>query len=118
MPLVGAALWPTQRIKALASQSQRFAFPRYNSDKECRATAASNHLNKWMRGSSLNHTNHDLRHTMADRLREVQCPRAIQFAIKGHASKDAGDDYGRGYSLKVKAEWLEKVVYPGALGKS
>ncbi len=110
VPLVGAALWAAQRIKDTTAPGQRFAFPRYTSEIECKATHASNTLNKWMRAQGLAHTNHDLRHTMADRLRGVQCPRAIQFVIEGHSSQDVGDSYGNGYTLQVKAEWLEKVA--------
>lgn len=110
VPLVGSALWAAQRIKATATQSQRYAFPRYTNDKECKATYASNTLNKWMRASGLDHTSHELRHTMADRLRGVQCPRAIQFVIEGHSSQDVGDSYGNGYTLKAKAEWLGKMA--------
>lgn len=54
-----------------------------------------------MRANGLDHTAHELRHTVADRLRDVQCPRAIQFAIEGHSSKDVGDSYGNGYTLKA-----------------
>jgi len=114
VPLVGSALWAAQRTKAAAVTGQRFAFPRYTNDKECKATHASNTLNKWMRTGGLEHVAHELRHTMADRLRAVQCPRVIQFALEGHGSKDDGDNYGDGYTLNVKAEWLLKVA--GALG--
>ena len=47
---------------------------------------------------------------MADRLKAVQCPKDIRYAIDGHAAQDVGDTYGTGYGLKVKAEWLGKVV--------
>jgi hypothetical protein len=48
---------------------------------------------------------------MADRLREVQCPKEIRYAIDGHARQDVGDGYGStGHGLKVKAEWLNKVA--------
>ena len=110
VPLVGSALWAAQRIMGTAGSGQCLAFPRYTSDKECKATHASNTVNKWMRANGLDHTAHELRHTMADRLRDVQCPRAIQFVIEGHSSQDVGDSYGNGYTLKVKAEWLGKVA--------
>jgi len=112
VPLVGSALWAAQRIKGAAGAGQQFAFPRYTSATECKATHASNTLNKWMRANGLEHTAHELRHTMADRLRDVQCPRAIQFVIEGHATQDVGDSYGNGYTLTVKAEWLGKVALP------
>lgn len=113
IPLVGSALWAAQRIKATAGAGQQFAFPRYTSATQCKGTHASNTLNKWMRAKGLEHTTHDFRHTMSDRLRDVNCPRAIQFAIEGHSSgPDVGDSYGNGYTLKAKAEWLGKVALP------
>jgi len=116
VPLVGSALWAAKRIKGAAAvagaEGQRFAFPRYTSATECKATHASNTLNKWMRANGLDHTAHELRHTLADRLRAVQCPRAVQFVIEGHSSQDVGDSYGNGYTLTVKAEWLGKVALP------
>ncbi|WP_232080742.1 tyrosine-type recombinase/integrase [Variovorax sp. SRS16] len=110
VPLVGASLWAAQRVHERAVKGQRFAFPRYTNDTECRATAASAALVGWVRRIPIDRVLHELRHTMADRLREVQCPRAIQFAIDGHASQDVGDSYGIGYSLRVKEEWLAKVA--------
>ena len=71
---------------------------------------ASQALVRWVRRTPIDRVNHELHHTMADRLREVQCQKAIQFAIDGHASQDVGDAYCLGYSLKVKAEWLAKVA--------
>lgn len=110
VPLVGVALWAAGRIVESAKEGQVFAFPRYTSATECRATAASGALTSWIRRKGLNHVPHELRHTMADRLRDVQCPKDIRYAIDGHAAQDVGDDYGTGYGLKVKAEWLAKVV--------
>ena len=110
VPLVGAALWAAQRIMETAQQGQRFAFPQYTSQTECKATHASNTLVAWIKRRGIDHVIHELRHTMADRLREVQCPREIRFAIDGHATGAVGDDYGTGYGLRVKAEWLRKVA--------
>jgi len=47
---------------------------------------------------------------MADRLRDVQCPEDIRQAIGGWATRDIASKYGKGYSLRVMAEWLAKVV--------
>lgn len=110
IPLVGTALWAAGRIKAHTVKGQLHAFPRYTSITECRATSASGALAGWIRRLPLDHTAHDLRHTLPDRLREVQCPREIQLSIAGHASKDVGDGYGKGYSLRVQLEWLSKVA--------
>lgn len=111
VPLLGVALWAARRVVETAKEGQRFAFPRYTDDNEAKATSASNATAAWIRARGLDHTCHDLRHTMADRLRDVGCPKAIAFSIDGHATKDVGDAYGRGYNLKIKAAWLAKVVF-------
>lgn len=118
VPLVGFALWAAGQVVEAANgapegRGSLFAFPRYTKPEGCTATHASNTLNKWVRAHGLNHTCHDLRHTLADRLRVVQCPRSIQFAIEGHSSQNVGDSYGNGYTLEAKSEWLKRVVLPG-----
>ncbi|KAF1062902.1 DUF6538 domain-containing protein [Burkholderia gladioli] len=110
VPLVGVALWAAQRVMKEASKGQRFAFPRYASEQGTKGTHASGTIAKWMEALKIPHTAHELRHTMADRLRDVQCPEDIRFAIGGWATKAVGAKYGSGYGLKVKAEWLAKVV--------
>ncbi|HEY9224167.1 MAG TPA: tyrosine-type recombinase/integrase [Variovorax sp.] len=114
VPLVGESLWAAQRVHQRAVQGQRFAFPRYTDAEGCNATAASAALTGWVRRLPIDRVIHELRHTMKDRLRDVQCQKPIIDAIHGHASQDVGDSYGDGYSLRVKAEWLAKV----ALGES
>jgi integrase len=110
VPLAGVALWAAKRIKKTAAEGQRFAFPQYTNETECRATSASAALNGWIRRLPLPHTCHELRHTMKDLLRAVQCPKEISDAITGHGKKDTGDGYGDGYPLSVKIEWLRKVA--------
>ena len=110
MPLVGVALWAAQRVKSQATQGQRFAFPQYTTDTLCKATHASGALNSWIKRLPLSHACHELRHTMKDLLRDVQCPKDISDAITGHGTKDTGDGYGQGHNLRVKSEWLVKAL--------
>lgn len=110
VPLVGAALWAAQRVKSQATQGQRFAFPQYTTDTLCKATHASGALNSWIKRLPLSHTCHELRHTMKDLLRDVQCPKDISDSITGHGKKDTGDGYGKGHNLRVKSEWLVKAL--------
>lgn len=114
VPLVGPALWAAQRVKATSAPNQRYAFPQYTDGITCKATHASNALNGWMRRLPLPHTCHELRHTVKDQLRAVQCPKDISDAITGHGKKDTGDGYGHGYGhgslLQVTSEWLGKAV--------
>ncbi len=110
VPLVGASLWAAQRIVSSAMTGQKFAFPRYTSDKECKATSASGAANQFIRQTVTDGTSHCFRHTIADRLRNAGCPKEILFSIDGHASKDVGDKYGYGHGLEIKRQWLEKVA--------
>ncbi|MBC7716420.1 MAG: tyrosine-type recombinase/integrase [Pseudorhodobacter sp.] len=111
VPLLGSALWAARRVKETAKEGQRFAFPRYTTAKRTNANSASATLNKWIKeGITLDHTVHELRHTIADRLREVQCPADVRLAIGGWSVKGVGEGYGDGYSLRVMAEWLRKVL--------
>jgi integrase len=111
VPLVGAALWAAKRVNETSTPGQSFAFPRYNKTKLTAGDSASALLNGWIKGAvvGLQHTVHELRHTMADRLRNVQCPADVRFAIGGWARPGVGEGYGKGYRLEVKAEWLSKV---------
>ncbi|MDP3192613.1 tyrosine-type recombinase/integrase [Rhodoferax sp.] len=112
VPLAGVALWAAQRIKATAVTGQSFAFPQYTTSTECKATSASGALNAWLkRLLPLAHTCHELRHTLKDLLRAVQCPKDISDAITGHGTKSVGDGYGTGYDLRVKSEWLTKALH-------
>lgn len=118
VPLVGNALWAAKRVKATATADQSFAFPTYNRTNKTSSDSASAVLNKWVKVTvGIDHTLHDLRHTMADRLRDVQCPADVRLAIGGWTVKGEGEGYGKGYTLKVMAEWLHKVSRAGALGR-
>lgn len=110
IPLVGVALWAAKRVKAKATKSQIFAFPRYVKDGKCQADNASTTINKWMRSAGIDHTTHEFRHTMADRLREVGCPEDVRKEIGGWSREDLASKYGDGYSLSRTHEYLIKTV--------
>lgn len=112
VPLVGASLWAAQRVVAKKESKQVYAFPRYTTATECKATHASNTLVSWLKRRVPGHVVHELRHTMADRLRDVGCPKEIRYAIDGHASQDVGETYGSGFGLPIMQEWLLKVALP------
>ena len=120
VPLVGASLWAAQRITGEALPGQLYAFPRYTTATACNAHSASAALRKWLvtqgftHGSpTVAHVPHELRHTMADRLRNEGCPKEIRYAIDGHASQDVGDNYGQGHGLPILHQWLAKVALVG-----
>ena len=111
VPLVGNSLWGAQRVKESATDEAVFAFTSYTDLGRTNSNSASSALNKWIKESvKLPHTIHELRHTMADRLRDVQCPQDIRLSIGGWSVKGVGEGYGQGYALKVKAEWLKKLT--------
>lgn len=107
VPLVGASLWAAQRIKENANE---FAFPKYCSYSECKGNSASAALNKWLKPRvSDGCVVHSFRHSLRDRLRDLECPFDIVNEIGGWATSGVGQQYGDGYSLKVKARWMEKI---------
>lgn len=112
VPLVGFALEAARGAAARAKGAEAL-FPRYA--KEIGNTLASAAVNKrlkrWAIGS------HGFRHGMKDLLREAGCPEPIQKAIQGHAGDGISSGYGKGYSLKVKQDWLIKAhaLIPGAV---
>ena len=110
VPLVGVALWAAQRVKSQAVAGQQFAFPQYTNATLCKASHASGALNAWLKRLPLPHTCHELRHTVKDQLRAVQCPKDISDAITGHGTRDTGDGYGVEYGPAVTMQWLGKAL--------
>ncbi|WP_170373461.1 DUF6538 domain-containing protein [Ruegeria arenilitoris] len=110
VPLVGEALWAAQRIHDSVKDSE-FAFPRYNKNGQTNANSASAALNKWMKPYvSGKATMHGFRHSMRDRLREVECPADIVDQLGGWQTEGVGHGYGRGYPLSVLSKWMGKVA--------
>ena len=111
VPLVGAALWAaTQAFEALGCEDEKYLFPRYTKGGKCNANSASAALNKWMKqyvedGCVI----HSFRHSMRDRLREVECPSDIIDQIGGWSCSSVGQNYGIGYKLPVLHKWLQMI---------
>ena len=69
---IGASLWAAKRVIRVNNQ---YAFPRYTNETKCNANSASNGLNKWLKPRIPNDcVIHSFRHSLRDRLSEVQCP--------------------------------------------
>ncbi|WP_321807977.1 tyrosine-type recombinase/integrase [Burkholderia sp. BCC1993] len=115
VPLTPRALEAVQVALRLAGNSP-FLFPAYTSADRCKADSVSASLVKWIRGrEGLTETklgNHSLRHGMEDLLRAVGCPATIRDQIIGHKTPGMGANYGEGYPLEVRAEWLAKAIAP------
>ena len=111
IPLVGASLWAaTQAFELLSGSDQKYLFPRYTKGGKCNANSASAALNKWMKqyvedGCVI----HSFRHSMRDRLREVECPSDIVDQIGGWSCSSVGQNYGTGYKLPVLHKWLQMI---------
>ena len=108
VPLVGASLWAAQRI--VKDTTGKFAFPRYCSESSVKADTASGALNKWIRphvpkGCVM----HSFRHSLRDRLREIECPSDVTDRIGGWRKAGVGQQYGEGYSLSVMHKWLKGI---------
>ncbi len=117
IPLVGVALWSAGRAVAAAKArgDGGWLFPRYASDREVKATHASNTLNKWLsglEGVADGKTTHCMRHAMRDRLRAAQVPHDIQEAIGGWGARTVGQGYGQGYPLEVLHAHIARTVLP------
>ena len=109
VPLIGAALWSTKRIKS--SPDSVFAFPRYSNEERCNANSASAALNKWLKPYVPEHcVIHSFRHSLRDRLRAVECPADIIDCIGGWERRGVGESYGDGYPLEVLNKWMQKIT--------
>ena len=109
IPLVGASLWAAKQI--ILYSNSKYAFPNYTDDQSCKTNSASAALNKWLKyrttdGSVI----HSFRHSMRDRLREVNCPTEIIDQVGGWSDNKVGSSYGNGYSLDRLLKILSKIV--------
>jgi integrase len=108
LPLVGFAKLAME--KAIQQADEEWLFPRYIKDGTCKATHASNALNKWLKADFAGLTAHSLRHTMRDRLRAVECPMELIDQIGGWKTVGGvGTNYGRGHTLTQFRKWLDAV---------
>ena len=109
IPLVGLSLWAAQQISA--NRNDAFAFPHYTNKDYCSSNSASAALNKWLKSRVPERcVIHSFRHSMRDRLREVNCPTEMIDQIGGWSDNKVGSSYGNGYSLSNLNKILIKIV--------
>ena len=56
---------------------------------------------------------HSCRHSFRDALREARVSEDVADALMGHANQSMGGRYGRGFSVDVLAEAINKIAYEG-----
>jgi len=109
IPLIGSSLWACERILNRKDESI-FAFPRYTTHSNCNANSASAALNKWLKEQLTNpYQVHGFRHSLRDRLREVECPFDIIDRLGGWHTSGVGQGYGRGYGLEILSKWMKEI---------
>jgi integrase len=101
-------------FEALESQykdsSTDYLFPTYATSIDTNSDSASATLNKWSKGFVPMKSMHCFRHSFRDQMREAMCPESVSKEIGGWASThDVSVEYGQGYSLDVKRNWLSKA---------
>ena len=108
IPLVGSSFWAAKQI--VKNVNNEFAFPHYTIKDYCHTNSASGALNKWLKLRVPNHcVVHSFRHSMRDRLREINCPSEIIDEIGGWSNQNIGNKYGLGFKLLQKFEWVKKI---------
>jgi integrase len=108
IPLVGSSFWALKQI--VKNVNNEFAFPHYTIKDYCHTNSASAALNKWLKSRVPNHcVVHSFRHSMRDRLREINCPSEIIDEIGGWSNQNIGNQYGLGFKLLQKFEWVKKI---------
>lgn len=101
-------------FEAISKQAKEahgdYLFPNYANDQETRGDSASGTLNKWAKKYVGGKTMYCFRHALRDQLRAVMCPESVAKEIGGWStSHDVSVQYGQGYPVKLKLEWLSKA---------
>jgi len=111
IPLVGCSLWAAKR--ALQSCNSEYLFQRYNKTGTCNANSASAALNKWLKlYVEKDVVMHSFRHSLRDRLRNVECPSDVIDSLGGWSKGSIGENYGSGYQLSILHKWMIKIADP------
>lgn len=109
IPLVGESLGVANR--ALADTTTEHLFPSCSSDTGVKSNSLSQGLCKWAKKASgfAKASNHSLRHTVEDNLRNAGVDKEIREQLLGHARQGMEARYGLGHSLEIKRDALLKA---------
>ena len=106
IPLTELAIAALKTAVRMANNHESL-FPQYQHPRGANSASAavSKQLKKY------NITSHQFRHSMADRLRDVDCPKDLRESILGHKTGDIAERYGSRGSLVKKKEFLDKCAF-------
>jgi integrase len=113
VPLVGAALWAAQQAVHTEGELLFPSLIKKTPKEDFSSAAASAALNKWLKENGLakqGQTLHGFRHTMRDRLRNVEAPRELIDQIGGWKRAGIGEQYGKGHGLELMHRYMLKTV--------
>lgn len=91
-------------------------FPEVRSSNESVTAAWSKWWGRYVRKHGITDSRkvfHSFRHTVKDAFRDSGVDIALNDAIMGHTQGNVSASYGQGYSLKVLAEAMKKLEFPG-----
>ena len=109
IPLVGAALWASQRLSDTVSG--QFLFPQNVDGISTNANSASAALNKWMKTFLPKEcVVHGMRHAFRDRLRAVNAPTDMIDQLGGWVKTSIGQNYGEGFYLESCKSTLDLML--------
>ncbi|TGD42240.1 hypothetical protein EEB11_14835 [Pseudotabrizicola sediminis] len=109
VPLVGEALWGAKR--AMRTEGE-YLFPIFLinwTGKDFSSGSASAALGKWLKENKLSKDGqglHSFRHTMRDRLRNVETPADLIDRIGGWKSQGIGETYGKGHKPQLMQRFM------------
>ena len=88
-----------------------FAFSHYTNKAYCHTNSASAALNKWLKPRVPKKcVIHSFRHSMRDRLREINTSSEMIDQIGGWSNQNTGNNYGLGYKMNVVYKYLLKLI--------
>jgi len=109
IPLIGASFWAANQISL--NVKNVFAFPHYTNKEYCHTNSASAALNKWLKPRVPKKcVIHSFRHSMRDRLREINTSSEMIDQIGGWSNQNTGNNYGLGYKMNVVYKYLLKLI--------
>lgn len=108
VPLVFSALNAIEKV-IRENPSCEFCFPRYIGENCINSNSASAAINKWLKSFDSKIVLHGFRHTMRDRLRELDMPSEMIDQICGWSSSSVGQRYGDGYSVEQLRQWMLRL---------